>query len=96
MEEFVVYILYSLSNSTKTYVGYTSNLIQRMKEHNHTENYPNAFTKKFRPWMVVYLEFFDNKSDALKREKWFKTGVGRDFIKANLEHWLEHSPPRRT
>jgi putative endonuclease len=32
-------------------------------------------------WIVVHLEFFQNKTEALKREKWFKSGAGRDFIK---------------
>ena len=92
----MVYILHSRSNPTKTYVGFTSNLVLRMMEHNITDNYPNAFTKKFRPWVLIHIEFFANKSEALKREKWFKSGVGRDFIKTNLASWLEHSPPRRT
>ena len=78
MEEFVVYILFS-EVYCKTYVGFTSNLIERFKSHNFLSN--KGYTIKFRPWEVVYVEFFTTKSEALKREKFLKTGKGREFIK---------------
>ena len=55
-----------------------------MREHNVTNNYPTAYTKKYRPWIVIYIEFYDNIIDARKREKWFKSGVGREWIKNNI------------
>ena len=78
MEEFVVYILFSEKHH-KTYVGFTSNLIERFKSHNYLSK--KGFTIKFRPWEVIYVAFFTTKSEALKREKFFKTGKGREFIK---------------
>ena len=78
MEEFVVYILFS-EDYGKTYVGFTSNLIERFKSHNYLSK--KGYTIKFRPWQVVYVEFFTTKSEALKREKLLKTGKGREFIK---------------
>ncbi len=77
MEEFVVYILYS-EKFNKNYTGYTSNLIERFKSHNFLGT--KGYTLKFRPWDVVYVEFFYSKSEAMKREKYFKSGVGREFI----------------
>jgi putative endonuclease len=71
--EFVVYILYS-KKFNKTYVGFTSNLIGRIKSHNELGN---DWTKSFRPWKVAYIEVFENKTDAIKKEKYFKTGRGR-------------------
>ncbi|AWK04520.1 endonuclease [Flavobacterium crocinum] len=78
MEEFVVYILYS-EKFKKNYTGFTSNLIERFKSHNLLEK--KGYTLKFRPWVVIYVEFFNSKSEAMKREKYLKTGVGREFIK---------------
>jgi putative endonuclease len=78
MNEFVDYILFS-KDYGKTYVGFTSNLIERFKSHNYLSK--KGFTIKFRPWEVIYVEFFITKSEALKREKLFKTGKGREFIK---------------
>ncbi|MCD0467653.1 GIY-YIG nuclease family protein [Flavobacterium sp. ENC] len=82
MEEFVVYILYS-KKFNKTYTGYTSNLIERFKSHNFLET--KGYTLKFRPWTVIHVEFFKSKSEALKREKYLKTGVGREFIKQLIQ-----------
>ncbi|BFM43815.1 hypothetical protein CFS9_24570 [Flavobacterium sp. CFS9] len=78
MEEFVVYILYS-EKFNKNYTGFTSNLIERFKSHNRLE--AKGYTLKFRPWKVIHLEFFNSKSEAMKREKYLKTGIGREFIK---------------
>ena len=78
MDEFVVYILFS-KDYNKTYVGFTSNLIERFKSHNFLST--KGYTIKFRPWKVIHVEFFTTKSEALTREKILKTGKGRDFIK---------------
>ena len=78
MEEFVVYILFS-EDYGKTYIGFTSNLIERFKSHNYLSK--KGYTIKFRPWKVIYVEFFTTKSEALKREKLLKSGKGREFIK---------------
>ncbi|QOG02304.1 GIY-YIG nuclease family protein [Flavobacterium sp. MDT1-60] len=77
MEEFVVYVLFS-EKFNKNYTGYTSNLIERFKSHNCLDK--KGHTLKFRPWKVIHVEFFNNKSDAMKREKYLKTGVGRESI----------------
>ena len=77
MEDFVVYILYS-ETFNKNYTGFTSNLIERFKSHNHLGT--KGYTVKFRPWMVIYVEFFSSKAEAMKREKYLKTGIGREFI----------------
>ncbi|NRS92853.1 GIY-YIG nuclease family protein [Frigoriflavimonas asaccharolytica] len=66
MEEFVVYVLYSEKYKIH-YTGFTSDLISRFRSHNLLSN--KGFTRKYRPWLVVYVEFFDNKKDAIQREK---------------------------
>ena len=76
--EFVVYVLFS-SKFNKHYVGYTSDLINRFNSHNYFSN--KGFTSKYRPWKVIFVEFFNSKTEAIKYEKFLKTGHGRDFIK---------------
>ena len=78
MDEFVVYILFSKKHN-KTYTGFTSNLIERFKSHNVLG--VKGYTVKYRPWEVVYIEFFTSKTDAMRKEKFLKTGNGRGFIK---------------
>ena len=75
--EFIVYILYS-DKFDKTYVGYTSSLIERFKSHNNLAK--SGYTIRFRPWKVVYIEVFQSKTQAIVREKWLKSGHGRNFI----------------
>jgi putative endonuclease len=74
----VDYIHYS-EKFNKNYTGYTSKLIERFKSHNILEI--KGYTLKFRPWKVIHVEFFNSKSEAMKREKYLKTGIGREFIK---------------
>ena len=83
MEGFVVYILFSEKHN-KTYVGYTSNLLERFKSHNLFGT--KGYTTKFRPWKVIYVEFFILKAEALKKEKFFKNGNGTEYIKELLDN----------
>jgi len=64
---FVVYILYSLKFE-KSYVGYSSDLIDRFHSHNVFSK--SGYTLKYRPWVVVHVEFFETKQEAMKREKY--------------------------
>jgi len=75
--EFIVYILYS-EKFDKTYIGFTSSLIERFKSHNLLAK--TGYTTKYRPWVVSHIEVFETKTDAIKREKWLKSGHGRKFI----------------
>jgi putative endonuclease len=78
---FTVYILQS-EKFSKTYVGFTSNLEERMKSHNGLAT--KGWTVKFRPWKILYKEEYASKQEAMQREKWFKSGVGRAFIKQKI------------
>lgn len=75
---YTVYILKSLKDK-KRYIGCTNDLERRLFEHN------NGFVKSTRsriPLEIVYTEEFENKSKALKREKFFKSGQGREYLKS--------------
>ena len=73
-----VYVLYSI-NFGRKYTGLTNNLDRRLKEHNSGQN---KSTKAFVPWTLIYQEHFDNSIEARKREKYLKSGIGREFIKS--------------
>ncbi len=70
---FVVYFLFS-EKYEKDYVGVTGDLIDRF--HSHNELSTKGYTINFRPWKVVHVEFFETKSEALKVEKYYKSGRG--------------------
>ena len=81
MDEFVVYVLAS-NRTDRLYKGFTSNLIERMKSHNALGS---GWTKRYRAWTVVYIEFYTTKGAAMAREKWFKSTSGRRFIRDFLK-----------
>ena len=64
-----VYVLYS-KKVNKLYIGFTSRLKERIKEHKSRKN---KITKNWQPLKLIYVEIYANKQDALKREKFFKT-----------------------
>jgi len=79
---YIVYVLYS-DTYDKHYTGFTSRLEDRILSHNSLSG--KGYTKKYRPWRLIYQKEFNNKTDAMAYEKWLKSGVGRDFIKT-LKH----------
>jgi len=84
MEEYVVYVLKSLT-ADKHYVGYTQNFISRFKSHNELGK--KGFTVRYRPWHVIHVEFFNVKKDAMHREKFLKSGKGREWMKATISNY---------
>ena len=81
--KYYVYIIKSKEGSH--YTGFTEDLEKRLIEHNEKDL--SFWTKRVTIWKLIYKEKFENKTDALKREKWFKTGVGRDFLKNNVSDY---------
>ena len=77
---FFVYILLSLKDNKK-YIGFTKDLDRRLQEH-FTGSCKS--TKHRRPLKLIYKESFSTKSKAMLREKFLKSGKGREFIKAIL------------
>lgn len=77
-----VYLIKNLKNG-KIYVGSTSkNSKERLEEHNKGTN---KWTKGNRPFQLVYYEEYVCSTDARKREKFLKSGVGNKIVKAIIE-----------
>jgi putative endonuclease len=79
--EYVVYVLKSLS-ANKHYVGFTQSIISRFKSHNELSK--KGFTARYRPWIMIWNEFYATKQEALGREKFLKSGQGRKWMKTNI------------
>ena len=73
---YFVYILKSQVND-KTYVGSTSvNVDKRLAQHNLGTN---KWTKANGPFKLVYYESYTCKTDSLLREKFYKSGIGKQI-----------------
>jgi len=59
----------------RLYIGFTDNLKRRLEEHNGGSG--GSYTKKNRPFKIIFYEAFGNKQDAVRVEQFFKTGYGR-------------------
>lgn len=80
---FFVYSIYN-KNCNKFYIGQTKDLDKRIFLHNNKVF--KGYTSKFEgSWKVIYKEIFDNRGDALKREKQLKSFQGRKFIKSIID-----------
>lgn len=69
---FYTYILYSIKTHT-FYVGQSSDVIKRLKKHNQGES---KSTKFGRPWVLIHSEEYLTRSEAVKKEQYFKSSDG--------------------
>jgi putative endonuclease len=82
---YYTYILQSESTG-KYYIGYTSNLEDRIDQHNHPLNSKNKTTKRFQgPWKLVYSESFSTKTEAIQREKNIKSWKSKRSIQELID-----------
>jgi putative endonuclease len=81
---FYVYVLRSIKNK-ELYIGYTSDLANRFKEHNRGLNFS---TKPYRPWQLIHYEAYLSEKDAKRREKYLKTSQGSRLLKRMLKEYF--------
>ena len=79
---FYVYLLSSIADPTQRYVGFTTNLKQRVKSHNEGAS---VHTRKYRPWTLVGYHAFCDERRTREFEHFLKSGSGRAF--ANKRLW---------
>jgi len=76
-----VYVLYSLKDK-KRYVGFTENISCRIQQHS------SGLVKSTihrRPLILVYIESNLSKKAAMDKERFFKSGKGREFLKSVIK-----------
>ena len=73
-----VYVLRSLKDPTRQYVGRTYDIASRLASHNAGES---PYTTKHRPWQVVALVQFLSEERAEEFQKFLKSASGRVFTK---------------
>jgi putative endonuclease len=78
MDIYQVYALKSIVDN-RIYVGFTSNLDRRLVEHNSGKT---KSTKGYKPWVLLYSEEVLGRVNARNREKYLKSGVGKEFLKS--------------
>lgn len=77
------YFVYAIKSEKdgSFYKGITDKLERRIRQHNSGKN---RSTKSKIPYNLVYFEECEGRIKAREREKYFKSGSGREFLKKLL------------
>ena len=75
-----MYTVYAISSLIRNYiyVGLTSNIIERFLRHNIGRE---RTTRAYRPFKLIYAENLPDRISARKREKYLKSGTGKEFLR---------------
>jgi putative endonuclease len=76
-----VYVLKSLSQVDRHYVGLSADPDKRLRQHNEGKV---RSTKGYRPWKIIYTEEYSTRSEAYARERYFKGIEGHYHLKKLL------------
>ncbi len=77
---YYIYVIKSRDYGTR-YVGSTDNPIQRLREHN---NGKCRYTKGRKPWKIIRQESYTTRGEAMRREKFLKSGQGRKWLDTRM------------
>jgi len=78
---YTVYILRSLKDSKRHYVGITKDLERRLKEHNNKQS---VYSSIYAPWELETYIVFKDKTLAENFERYLKHGSGNALLKKRL------------
>ncbi len=73
---YFVYIIQSQKDAS-FYIGYTSDIEQRIQKHNKATT---GYSSRKAPWKLVYFEECEDKTAAIKRERFIKNQKSKEFI----------------
>ena len=82
-----LYVLISLKDH-KFYIGSTNDLKRRLQEHQQGKNISTA---KRLPVRLIFYEAYPTKSDAERRERYFKTNKGKTTLRQMLRDFIENA-----
>ena len=80
---YYTYIIESINNPEKRYIGHSSDLRQRIKDHNAGLCKASA---KYRPWKLITYTAFNELNTAIAFEKYLKTGSGHAFANRHFHN----------
>lgn len=76
-----MYHVYALKSLIRNYiyVGISDNIGRRFEQHQRGYN---KTTKPYLPFVIIYKEEFKSRTEARKKEKYLKSGIGKEFLKS--------------
>lgn len=80
---FFVYVIVSEIRGLRFYVGLSEDPDKRLIEHNKGKT---KSTKGYIPWAPFFTEKYLSLKEAREREKYLKSGTGKEKIKQKWSH----------
>lgn len=76
-----MFFVYAIKSTVRNYiyVGMSNNVNRRVLEHNAGEN---KSTKAYKPFTLIYTETFATRIEAREKEKYLKSGIGKEYLKS--------------
>jgi len=71
-----VYVLSSIGDSSRHYIGCTDDMTARLLSHNSGAN---LHTTKYKPWRIEVCIAFRDMNKVREFEHYLKSGSGREF-----------------
>ena len=83
-----MYFVYAISSLKRNYiyVGLTNNIERRLSEHNTGKN---KTTKPYSPFVIIYFEECSSRIEARIKEKYFKSGIGKEKLRIIRDNYLK-------
>ena len=78
-QEGVWYVYVLICENKSLYKGFTKSIKQRYIQ--HLNGIGARHTKQHKPVCLLYYETYYSEKDAVEREKYLKSGIGREFLK---------------
>lgn len=77
----IMYYVYAIRSLSKNYiyVGLTANTERRIAEHNDKKE---KTTRSYAPFRTILIEEYDTRIKAREREKYLKSGAGKEYLKS--------------
>ena len=80
----IMYYVYAIQSLSRKYiyVGLTDNLIRRISQHNSGKE---KTTRSYAPFQLIKIEEYPTRLEARNREKYLKSGVGKEYLKSLIK-----------
>ena len=72
------YVYVIVNREGKIYIGQTKDITKRLNDHNKGWS---KYTRGKGEWKILFIERYNTRREAIRRERYLKSGKGREYIR---------------